>query len=239
MSVANEVYALAARHCGLKVGDYVRLVRKAEDGESGWSNVWPELADAWVGEVLRIAAIFSNGDVRCIWREGQPDEDWFHFPYFVLKKVKRRNMKKPASFNPGDIVRVTRRARSNKNGWRHSWVDDMDEWIGKTCRVVGDNGSAGIRCEKLDGSDFWHFPPFVLEKVSDAKTTPLKSEFVPFETRVLVRDTNDAAWRPAIYGYTAKKDLFSFCVVGGIVWAQCIPYEGNEHLLGKIDAPQS
>ena len=55
---------------------------------------------------------------------------------------------------------------------------------------------------------------------------------VPFESRVLVRSTNDDIWRPAMYGFTDSDRYF---VVGGIYWNQCIPYEGNEHLLGKTD----
>lgn len=55
---------------------------------------------------------------------------------------------------------------------------------------------------------------------------------VPFESRVLVRTTNDDIWRPAIYGF-ANSDRYY--IVGGIYWKRCIPYEGNEHLLGTTD----
>lgn len=54
----------------------------------------------------------------------------------------------------------------------------------------------------------------------------------PFESRVLVRSANNDIWRPAIYGFT---DSNRYYVVGGVFWEKCIPYEGNEHLLGTID----
>lgn len=58
------------------------------------------------------------------------------------------------------------------------------------------------------------------------------STLVTFESRVLVRSTNDDIWRPTIYGFTDSDRYF---VVGGIYWKQCIPYKGNEHLLGSTD----
>ena len=50
----------------------------------------------------------------------------------------------------------------------------------------------------------------------------------PFESRVLVRNDKSAIWKPAIYGM--YKDSLHW-MVGGSAWIQCIPYEGNEHLL--------
>ena len=58
------------------------------------------------------------------------------------------------------------------------------------------------------------------------------STLVPFESRVLVRHTKDEIWKPAIFGcYTG----YRYYVLGNVHWVYCIPYEGNEHLCGKID----
>lgn len=54
----------------------------------------------------------------------------------------------------------------------------------------------------------------------------------PFESRVLVRDKNCYEWEGAVFG---RYDGDSFFILGGIKWKQCIPYEGNEHLLGTTD----
>lgn len=57
---------------------------------------------------------------------------------------------------------------------------------------------------------------------------------VPFETKVLVRDNESQNWRPAIWGYYAENcGNYLHGVVGGSCWRYCIPYEGNEHLIGK------
>ena len=51
----------------------------------------------------------------------------------------------------------------------------------------------------------------------------------PFESKVLVRDVNGDNWIGAFYSHY-KSELFY--VIGNVYYYQCIPYEGNEHLLG-------
>ena len=57
-----------------------------------------------------------------------------------------------------------------------------------------------------------------------------------FESKVLVRDTNNEKWKPNIWGFydidNAMNYPYECC---GNSFAQCIPYEGNEHLLGTTD----
>ena len=78
----------------------------------------------------------------------------------------------------------------------------------------------------------------LFEEQNDWELVPDKFDIntlVPFESRVLVRDSNKK-WRPAIYGFCDKFEIrCAFYVVGGSVFEQCIPYEGNEHLLSKTD----
>lgn len=58
-----------------------------------------------------------------------------------------------------------------------------------------------------------------------------KIEFTPKQW-VLVRDNEDGRWALAQFSNMWND---SYVVVGGIVWNHCIPYEGNEHLLGTTD----
>lgn len=58
------------------------------------------------------------------------------------------------------------------------------------------------------------------------------STLKPFESRVLVRSDKSVIWKPAIYGI--YKDSL-YWMVGGSAWIQCIPYEGNEHLIGTTN----
>lgn len=65
----------------IKLGDKVRILRKARDHENGWLNRWGGLEmDREVGKIGRVTSIFS--DIRV-----DTDTNWFFYPYFVLEKV--------------------------------------------------------------------------------------------------------------------------------------------------------
>ena len=55
-----------------------------------------------------------------------------------------------------------------------------------------------------------------------------KIELKPFD-KVLVRDSESDKWRANLFGYI-DKDEYYHCVYAN--WLYCIPYAGNEHLLG-------
>ena len=56
-------------------------------------------------------------------------------------------------------------------------------------------------------------------------------QFKPFE-KVLVRDSIDDVWRASFFSHIKEDD--GRYVTTGLCWKFCIPYEGNEHLLGTI-----
>lgn len=59
---------------------------------------------------------------------------------------------------------------------------------------------------------------------------------VPYESKVLVRDSQSDKWQPAIWGfYNDDGTDYPYEVVGCNIFTYCIPYEGNEHLLGTWD----
>lgn len=64
------------------------------------------------------------------------------------------------------------------------------------------------------------------KQIVDLKT---KVELKPFD-RVLVRDFEDQAWQVSLFSY---KDSDSYYCCNGCAWNQCIPYIGNESLLGS------
>ena len=59
-----------------------------------------------------------------------------------------------------------------------------------------------------------------------------KVELKPFD-KVLVRDNEDDIWEVSLFGY--KDDELYYRCDNGITWIQCIPYDGNEHLLGTTN----
>lgn len=60
----------------------------------------------------------------------------------------------------------------------------------------------------------------------------------PFE-RVLVRDTTHSNWRISFYSHVSEDNYISpySCIAGNARY--CIPYEGNEYLLGTDDTPEN
>lgn len=73
--------------------------------------------------------------------------------------------------------------------------------------------------------------------VWDAEKLELRNkepEFKPFD-KVLVRDEIDVVWKLAQYAFEDKGTEYKYNTVGGEYWQYCIPYEGNEHLLGTTE----
>lgn len=64
-----------------------------------------------------------------------------------------------------------------------------------------------------------------------------KYEFKPFD-KVLVRskDETNNKWFPAIYTY--YDDVVSHITIDHKMYGDCIPYEGNEYLVGITDKPK-
>lgn len=59
-----------------------------------------------------------------------------------------------------------------------------------------------------------------------------KVELKPFD-KVLVRDSKSSEWRANLFSYKSVTKPYYRCVYAG--WNYCIPYEGNEHLLGTTE----
>lgn len=64
-----------------------------------------------------------------------------------------------------------------------------------------------------------------------------KCSFKPFD-KVLCRDSNDDIWKANLFSHEAPKYTYQYYVCGGGFYKQCIPYEGNESLVGTTDKPQ-
>ena len=70
--------------------------------------------------------------------------------------------------------------------------------------------------------------------VEKKKVVDIKKEhqFKPFE-KVLVRDSYKDKWRASFFSNI--REGYAKYVTTGLVWKFCIPYEGNEHLLGTTN----
>ena len=111
-----------------------------------------------------------------------------------------------------------------------------------TCREIQQDGAVRIREFTKDGkmlaSDAEHtlFPSKDQRDwgkfgMTDQETKP---QFKPFD-KVLVRASDEQEWECSLFSHITEGGYYA-CV--GSWWLQCIPYEGNEHLLGTIDNPE-
>ena len=82
----------------------------------------------------------------------------------------------------------------------------------------------------------WNVETKTLEKLIELKPKFDITTLVPFESKVLVRDKNTDKWKSSFWGFydidNAMNYPYECC---GNSFAQCIPYEGNEHLFGTTN----
>lgn len=111
MKTTEKVYLDAQAACGLKVGDYVMVTRKAYDYEAGWDNDWADSMDKTVGVVGKVVDVSSVG-IRVSF--ASPIDNLWRFPYFVLEKTDKPEEKPEHKFKPFDRVLV-------RDGGRDPW----------------------------------------------------------------------------------------------------------------------
>lgn len=174
--------------------------------------------------------------------------DWVNFDY----RIKPKNSDKliESEFKDGDILFVT-----SLNSWIIIYKENENKrsiykYVAvPVCTIYTSIYINDARlCDKKDISEIrfateeekqklfdilkannyhWNAETKTLEKTKFDITT-LK----PFESKVLVRLDSKCIWEAAIFGFFS--DNF-FHVLGGNSGKQCIPYEGNEHLLGTAN----
>lgn len=63
-----------------------------------------------------------------------------------------------------------------------------------------------------------------------------KHEFKPFD-KVLIRDYDEELWAAAFYSHKVK-GYYPYITASSMGFKQCIPFEGNEHLIGTSNSPK-
>lgn len=89
------------------------------------------------------------------------------FPY----KEKQDKWIKKHDIKVGDKVKITKKAKSEENGWETVWVPAMTDAVGKIGKITlidtSETGNVGIMVNVEGYGDYW-YPYFVLEKVEDS-----------------------------------------------------------------------
>lgn len=74
-------------------------------------------------------------------------------------------------------------------------------------------------------------------QVESVKVVEPKCPFKPFD-KVLVRDSEDSVWKAGYFSnYDEDDESLPYICVGSL-YKLCIPYKGNEHLLGTDKSPE-
>lgn len=127
MTIAEKVYCDAQAACGLEVGDYVRVIRKADNREAGWGDVWIARMDNTVGMVGKAVKVSSVGIHVSF---ASPINEVWIFPYFVLEKTDKPEEKPEHKFMPFDRVLVKNCAESS---WKPNFFLCSREYGGYQC----------------------------------------------------------------------------------------------------------
>lgn len=172
----------------------------------------------------RLSGEFSNSE--CVLFPSKDQRDWNKFRIPTKK---------------GDVIMFNGQVPCLVTG---DYSQDKKAWV---CGLLED----GDFCTNIIHPSEWCpcFYTFATEEVKDelfkamdkagytwdGETLKKKSPFKPFE-KVLVRDSESDKWRCAFYSHFEPSGIYHYCTTG-CVYAMCIPFEGNEHLVGTTKNP--
>lgn len=91
----QEWYDYGYAHCGIGVGDSVKVLRKAGNKEKGWGTGWVPEMDSAIGGTLTV----EGGGER-----GFRLSDGYNYPFFVLELIQKKEPKSPLPQGILDII---------------------------------------------------------------------------------------------------------------------------------------
>lgn len=233
----------------LKIGDKVRIIRKAEAFEDGWGVGWASFPmDSLIGKEACVRRINGWAGIHAECNNGLGG---WNFPYFVLEKVESEEKEMKKSYKKrqaewvkendiriGDRVRLIRAASDREDGWPNAWPDTVNKWVGKMLEVKNIN-DGNIACYNPDADDWFGFPYFVLEKTTESKDKEWTVSYglkVKTGDPVLARDDRDEEWVFSLFSHvvTVTPVVYPY-QTSGLAYNICLPYVGNEHLVGTTE----
>jgi len=95
-----------------------------------------------------------------------------------------------------------------------------------------------VGCSWDDSTDYYFTSKYTAITAADflALETAKEPEFKATQ-KVLIRTSNEKRWTFDFFSHVSQDENDIYICVGG-AWPQCIPYEGNEHLIGTTDSPK-
>ena len=173
----------------------------------------------------RLSGEFS--DSECVLFPSKDQRDWDKFRIPTKK---------------GDVIMFNGQVPCLVTG---DYSQDKKDWV---CGLL-ENGDF---CTNIIHPSEWnaHFYTFATKEIKDelfkamdkagytwdGETLKKKEpQFKPFD-KVLVRNSESDEWRCTFYSHFNSKDIYHHNTVSG-AYAMCIPFEGNEHLVGTTKNP--
>jgi len=94
-----------------------------------------------------------------------------------------------------------------------------------------------VGCSWDDSTGYYFTSNYTAITAADflALETAKEPEFKPFD-KVLRRDADDEEWNADWFSHKGDPAYPYYCMAS--CFRQCIPYEGNEHLIGTTDSPE-
>ena len=173
----------------------------------------------------RLSCEFSNSECVLFPSKDQRDWDKFRIP---TKK--------------GDVIMFNGQVPCLVTG---DYSQDKKKWV---CGLLED----GDFCTNIIHPSKWyaHFYTFATKEIKDKLFKAMdkagytwngetlkkkKPQFKPFD-KVLVRDDESLKWKCAVYSYFDPSSIYPHVIANG-AYRMCIPFEGNEHLVGTTKNP--
>lgn len=176
----------------------------------------------------RLGRLYGEfSDSECVLFPSKDQRDWSKFKIPTKK---------------GDVIMFNGQVPCLVTG---DYSQDKKNWV---CGLLED----GDFCTNIIHPSEWsaHFYTFATKEIKDelfkamdkagytwdGETLKKKSQFKPFE-KVLVRDSEPGSkWRCTFYSYFEPNSIYHYSTTSG-TYAMCIPFEGNEHLVGTTKNP--
>lgn len=170
--------------------------------------------------------IFGYSNSECVLFPSKDQKDWDKFRIPTKK---------------GDVIMFNGQVPCLVTG---DYSQDKKAWV---CGLLED----GDFCTNIIHPSEWCpcFYTFATEEVKDklfeamdkagytwdGETLKKKPQFKPFE-KVLVRDSESGKWECTFYSHFDSKGRYNHNTISGM-YVMCIPFEGNEHLVGTTKNP--
>ena len=224
----------------------ISILKHCPEGTKLYSPIYGEVTFTRISIINTILgkATKSNGEITSVsfTRLGRLPGEFLNTECVLFPSKDQRDWDKfRIPTKKGDVIMFNGQIPCLVTG---DYSQDIKNWV---CGLLED----GDFCTNIIHPSEWsaHFYTFATEEVKDklfeamdkagytwdGKTLKKKLQFKPFE-KVLVRDAESEKWRCAFYSHFEPNDIYHYCTTG-CVYAMCIPFEGNEHLVGTTKNP--